>query len=987
MPYVTANGNPVRMFQAVGGYWVGYIAATSYDPTTATHPANPPPLTDNTANDISSAADLQKPPATGGAKWVVQLDDPGSADDDTSAVDNYPYDYDNRLSLTAPATVTIEYFDASENVSLQRTVTYDTTTATISLDRNEYPRDAIVYAEVYDPDMNKDPTNAEAGTTGIIKLTIGGSTLDPTSFTETDRNTATFKAVFSLTGTTEDNLGQSLTVNYNNGEAVASAVITAYTGSLSLDKDEYVISDKAVITLVDPDLNKDSGSTETYSASTGQIVKVYSEEEGTDGAHWVTMKETGDNTGIFEGKFTFGTSDSPNADTGIPQVGVTAGAKVTVTYTDDWDADGNTNVAVTKTVTYKSNTGSVSFESTAYGPKCMVKIVLTDPDLNMNAYTKETVTIKDDSPSAGKWQLVVGNVVYPSATTGWDNPPVRIYSSSWTTGWPTEDDDSTAESIFSLTETDVNTGVFTYITDQLSTLSDGNAVVGDTLYVQYIDPANDAGTEGTVSGTALITAWTGTLTLDKETVAVKTPEEKIKITLEDPDRNINPDGKETGDNRPQVTVTSSEESITVTLEETGKNTGIFEKEIKVDDDGVTGEQDTIEVNKGETVTVKYTDPNAAGGATGVKVTATFNIYSTDGSVSFDKDTYSQLTKAKITITDPDMNEDPLAVDTIPGSRIKVYSTTDPSGIGGYTGTSFPGARETGADTGVFTVTISLTTGTSNEASSELQVSNGDSIVVAYTEEADAAGNTDVLRMATAKVWYTTASLTFDKDTYTMDETATLTLTEPDKNASPTLKESVTITVYSTSDPAGITLSLLETDVNTGVFTGTLTFTTGASTGTMLKVATGDTITAIYTDTTPYEAPEISSKRITATATIGTPVSALPITAGAPSFVGPTGEAIETPTVGTMVLVSTELSNTATIDQQMLYIIQIKDATGRVVYMSYISGTVPAGKAFTFGLPWTPEEAGTYTIEIYAWKSWDEPTPLSEPVSQTITVTE
>jgi hypothetical protein len=70
---------------------------------------------------------------------------------------------------------------------------------------------------------------------------------------------------------------------------------------------------------------------------------------------------------------------------------------------------------------------------------------------------------------------------------------------------------------------------------------------------------------------------------------------------------------------------------------------------------------------------------------------------------------------------------------------------------------------------------------------------------------------------------------------------------------------------------------------------------------------------------------------------------------------------------------------------MLYIVQVKDATGRVVFMAYISGTVPAGKAFTFGLPWTPETAGDYTIEIYAWKSWTEPTPLSEPVSQTITV--
>jgi hypothetical protein len=54
-------------------------------------------------------------------------------------------------------------------------------------------------------------------------------------------------------------------------------------------------------------------------------------------------------------------------------------------------------------------------------------------------------------------------------------------------------------------------------------------------------------------------------------------------------------------------------------------------------------------------------------------------------------------------------------------------------------------------------------------------------------------------------------------------------------------------------------------------------------------------------------------------------------------------------------------------------------------MSYISGTVPAGRAFTFGIMWTPAEAGDYTVEVFAWKSWTEPTPLSESVSQPVTV--
>jgi hypothetical protein len=334
---------------------------------------------------------------------------------------------------------------------------------------------------------------------------------------------------------------------------------------------------------------------------------------------------------------------------------------------------------------------------------------------------------------------------------------------------------------------------------------------------------------------------------------------------------------------------------------------------------------------------------------------------------------------KITIEDPDANENALSVETIPAASLKVYSTTDPGGI-------LIAATETDVDTGVFTVTITLKdTGTSDAAAKELRVSNGDSIVVNYIEEADAAGTANVLRMDTATAWYTTATLAFDSETYTMEDTATVTLTEPDQNKNPAIKETVTITVYSTSDPAGITLSLLETDVNTGIFKESLTFTTGASAGSILRAAEGDTITATYTDDTPYEKPEVTAKKITATATIGVVAPPLPITAGAPSMTDPTTGEVVTPTAGEDVMVSTELTNTAAVDQTMLYIVQIKDATGRVVYMSYISGTVPAGRAFTFGIMWTPAEAGDYTVEVFAWKSWTEPTPLSESVSQPVTV--
>jgi hypothetical protein len=89
----------------------------------------------------------------------------------------------------------------------------------------------------------------------------------------------------------------------------------------------------------------------------------------------------------------------------------------------------------------------------------------------------------------------------------------------------------------------------------------------------------------------------------------------------------------------------------------------------------------------------------------------------------------------------------------------------------------------------------------------------------------------------------------------------------------------------------------------------------------------------------------------------------------------------------MVLLASDMSNTAATDHAMLYIVQVKDAAGSVVSLSFISGTVPAGATYTFGMPWTPSDAGSFTVEVFAWTSWTDPTPLSAEVStSTVTVT-
>jgi len=273
------------------------------------------------------------------------------------------------------------------------------------------------------------------------------------------------------------------------------------------------------------------------------------------------------------------------------------------------------------------------------------------------------------------------------------------------------------------------------------------------------------------------------------------------------------------------------------------------------------------------------------------------------------------------------------------------------------------------------------------------VTNGDGLTITYSDPVTGTGATNVAISATAMISTTTAIVEFDKDSYEVTDSATVTVTEPDGNANNQLIESLTVFLFSATDPGGLTLTGQETGVNTGVFTTTFTFSTTSSAGTMLLVSPGDTITSQHRDATaapadiPGWVPGIATLLfISDTALAGIPVTPeIPIESAAPA-VEVAGEAVASTSVGTMVSVATTLTNTAPSDQALLYIVQIKDETGAVVSLSYISGTIPGGYALTLGIPWTPATAGTYTIDAYAWASWDDPSPLSLVSSSTIAVT-
>ncbi|MGB2804495.1 MAG: M6 family metalloprotease domain-containing protein [Candidatus Zixiibacteriota bacterium] len=94
---------------------------------------------------------------------------------------------------------------------------------------------------------------------------------------------------------------------------------------------------------------------------------------------------------------------------------------------------------------------------------------------------------------------------------------------------------------------------------------------------------------------------------------------------------------------------------------------------------------------------------------------------------------------------------------------------------------------------------------------------------------------------------------FDNSSYSgTDDELLVTIVDPDLNLSPTESDTVSIRITSTTDKTGISILCTETDVSSGVFSGSCGFTTGLSDNLndSIGVSDKDTVTAIYADENP-----------------------------------------------------------------------------------------------------------------------------------------
>ena len=260
------------------------------------------------------------------------------------------------------------------------------------------------------------------------------------------------------------------------------------------------------------------------------------------------------------------------------------------------------------------------------------------------------------------------------------------------------------------------------------------------------------------------------------------------------------------------------------------------------------------------------------------------------------------------------------------------------------------------------------------------LADGVSVSYEYTDS--------VVVVASASVAFNIAEAGFDTSSASAGGSAVLTVTDADENTNSAIIDTFTASVFSDSDNGGFTLTMNETDEDTGVFEGTVYFTsTDATSGSSLRVSEGDTVTAEYSDVTlPEPYTDSDSLTVASTLTIGT---AFPPLERAPAdnarVVDAFGSSVAEVSAGQQVQIAADVSNGQSGDQAFAYLVQVQDGDGVTVSLAWITGSLTAGQSMSPALSWTPSDSGSYTATVFVWESVDNPTALSPTTSVDIDV--
>jgi len=212
-------------------------------------------------------------------------------------------------------------------------------------------------------------------------------------------------------------------------------------------------------------------------------------------------------------------------------------------------------------------------------------------------------------------------------------------------------------------------------------------------------------------------------------------------------------------------------------------------------------------------------------------------------------------------------------------------------------------------------------------------------------------------------------------------TAKIIVTDTYKNQFSDSIDTLKVFVFSDSFPEGITLTLYETQKNTGIFERVFTFSDKRSAPNILYAIEGDTVHAKY-----FEDSIFTDSTVDATMFLGL--------TGPPLERAPTqnlriidnfGNSLDNVWVDQQVQITSDVSNGEKHKQKFVFLVMIQDSNGVVDALGWITGVLDEHQGLSPAFSWIPQKAGIYTASVFVWESIENPTALSPPMQTEIIV--
>jgi large repetitive protein len=722
-------------------------------------------------------------------------------------------DDDGTFNVQAGDTLDTAYADALTATGATATASASTTvtggaTATLVATASIAPGDPVTLT-LTDADLDTDTGVAETVQLTTTNSATGESEL--LTYTETGVDTGVFVATVATTfgasagadddGTFNAQAGDTLDTTYadaltdTGGTATATASTTVAGGATATLVATASITPGAsvTLTLTDADLDTDTAVAETFQLATTNSVTGESES--------LTYTETGVTTGVFVATVatTFGSVAGTDDD---GTFNAQAADTLDVSYADALTSDGAAATVTATTTVVGGRTGTLTTEASII-PGGAITLTLTDSDLNTDPAVEEDVFIATVNPVTGESEL------FAYTETG---PDTDIFV-------------ATATTTFGVVAGADGDGAF-------------NVQAGDSLQTSYSDVLTDLGGATTTDVTTSVTGGaTGSLTAPAAII----PGDSITLTLTDDDLDTDSAVAETV----LLTTTNAAtgESELLTYAETGVNTGVFVATVSTlfgasagtDNDG------TFNVADGDDLDTTYADALTTTGGPATTSASTVVIGGVTGPLAVTASIVPGDT-VTLTVTDDDLNADGGVVEAL--QLTTMNSVTGESELLTYT--------ESGADTGLFVVTVGTTFGLSAGADDDgaFNVQAGDTLDTTYVDALTDEGGTATFSESSTVVGGATGALAATAS-IVPGGGVTLTLTDADLATDASVAETVQLTTVNSVTGESELLNYTETGTNTGVFVASVATTFGTTAGAdddgTFSVQADDTLDTTYSD--------------------------------------------------------------------------------------------------------------------------------------------